>query len=538
MSNRYLLRIFLLLLLIPAVFLQGCFFPAPQATTQPEAEEPPVIEEPAIDVLPDVMPPITGQFSLRYDPNSSLNPIMTLNRDNILLSSLLYESLFVLNGSLDVAPLLADNWSSDDNVVFTFEIKPDIAMSDGSLLTADDVAYSLRQAMQRGRYVNRFRTVSSVAATGDLTVTVELYAPNSRFIRLLDVPIIKNGSIESRIPPGTGPFIFAGTEEMRLDGFPGHRDYNKLPISTIYLRACNDNELTELFDEGKLSFLWDDPADVFDIRLNRLHDRRFYDTTMLQFIGFNANHIALRNPDVRRAISVSIERQFIIDSLMSGQALAAPLALSPAFHLYDTDWEHRELPPLREMAELLVRAGLEDANYCSFLELLDGFGGYYEFTIDFIVNRENIYKVNAAHMITNSLRRNGLDVVVRELPWDRFISALQTGDFDMYYGEIMLGADFNLTPLLLPGGLNYGKTASTEYRPYLEDFLTARTDDEIRWAAGRLVDEVMINAPFAPILYKRHAVYTPIGAIFGIEPSQSGAFFSFSDWVINMYMLT
>jgi len=325
---------------------------------------------------------------------------------------------------------------------------------------------------------------------------------------------------------------------MRLDRSPDHRDYNRLPISTIYLRACGDSELTELFDDGKLSLLWDDPADVFDIRLNRLHDRRFYDTTMLQFIGFNANHIALRDPDVRRAIAVSIERQHIIDTVLSGHALAAPLALSPAFYLYDTDWERRDLPPLREMAELLVRAGLEDANDCSFLELSDGFGGYFEFTIDFIVNSENTYKVRAAHMITNTLRRNGLDVTVRELPWDRFMNALQTGNFDMYYGEMMLGADFNLTPLLLPGGLNYGKTASSDYRPYLEDFLTAREDEWISWAAKRLIDEIMFNAPFAPILYKRHAVYTPIGAIFGAEPSQSGVFHNFPDWTINLYMLT
>ena len=525
-------------MLIPAVFLQGCVFPAPQAPAQSEPEEPAAIEEPSPGSQPEVKPQTPGQFSLRYDPNSSLNPITTLNRDNIILTSLMYESLFVLNGSLNVEPLLCENWHSEDNVVFTFEVKPDVAMSDGSWLTAEDVAYSLKQAMLRGLYVNRFRTIASVAVVGDLTVSVELFAPNSRFIRLLDTPMIKNGSIESNIPPGTGPFVFAGAQEMRLDGFPEHRNYSMLPVSTIYLRACGDSDLTELFDNGKLSLLWDDPFDVFDIRLNRLHDQRYYDTSTLQYIGFNSNHIALRDPDVRRAIGVSIERQYIVDSIMSGHALAAPLALSPAFHLYDADWERRDLSPLREMAELLVRAGLEDFNDDSFLELSDGFGGYYEFSIDFIVNSENIHKVRAAHEITNTLRRNGLNVTVRELTWDRFTNALRTGDFDMYYGETMLGADFNLSPLLLPGNLNYGKTTSTEYRPFLDDFLTARADDEIRWAAKRLVDEIMINAPFAPILYKRHAVYTPIGAIFGAEPSQTGVFHSFADWTINLYMLT
>jgi len=392
--------------------------------------------------------------------------------------------------------------------------------------------------MLRGRFVNRFRTVARVAATGNMTVTVELFAPNSRFISLLDVPIIKNGSIENPVPHGTGPFVFAGSEEMRLDAFTRHRDFPDLPVSMIHLRSCGDNELTELFDEGRLSLLWDDPFDAFDIRLNRLHDQRYYDTTTLQFLGFNANHVALRNPDVRRAIGVAVDRQFIVDTIMSGHALAAPLALSPAFQWYDTSWEHRNLPPLREIAELLDRAGLYDFDDDSFLELSDGFGGYMRFSIDFIVNSENGYKVRAAHIITDALRRNGLNVTVRELPWDRYLSALQSGNFDMYFGEVMLGADFNLSTLLLPGGLNYGRTASSEYRPYIENFLMARSDEDIRWTAERLVNEINVNAPFAPILYKRHAIYTPIGAVFGADPSQSGAFHSFSDWTINLYMLT
>jgi len=107
----------------------------------------------------------------------------------------------------------------------------------------------------------------------------------------------------------------------------------------------------------------------------------------------------------------------------------------------------------------------------------------------------------------------------------------------MYYGETQLGADFDLSPLLLPGALNFGRTASTEYRPFLEDFLMARYDDEIRWAAHRLTDEIHVNAPFAPVLYKRHAIYSPIGAISGANPSQSSVFRNFTEWNINPFML-
>ena len=533
------LQVYIALLLV-VILLQSCTLPS-QPQQDPEAPE----ETPTMEDSPPAPPPVErphapGRFTLRYDPNSTLNPITALNRDNILISSLLYESLFVLDGALEAHPVLCESWSSPDNTIFTINIKPDVAMSDGSLLTAEDVAYTLKQAMLSGRYVNRLSVIADVAADDDLTVTIELYAPNNRFVCLLDFSIIKSGSIESPVPPGTGAYIFSDADIPRLDRFIEHRNYSRLPVSVIHLTTCADNDLTAAFDEGKLSLLWDDPGDAFDIRLNRLHEKRPYETTVLQFIGFNSNHTVLRDPDVRRAIGASIDRQYIIDNILPlpGQAVAAPLALSPAFHLYDKDWERSSLQPLEETAILLTRAGLEDFDNDSFLELSDGFGGYSKFTIDFIVNSENIHKVRAANKIAETLRQNGLDVTVRELTWDRFMSALQTGDFDMYYGETQLGADFDLSPLLLPGKLNYGKTASAENKPFIDNFLAARTDEQVRWYAWQLCEQVKIYAPFAPILYKRYFVYTPIGAISGVSPGQSNVFRNFTDWSINLAMLS
>jgi len=471
---------------------------------------------------------------------------------------------------------LVESWHSDDNVLFEFVIKSDIAMHDGSFLTAQDVAYSLRRASLTGRFVYRLTSIRSIDVVDELTVSIEINSPNSRFINLLDIPIIKNGSSGSRLPPGSGPFMFPpeapapeieepayeyedeyeGAYEdfyepeedeyedtLHLVAFTMHRNFANLPISTIFLRESTDTELTELFDTGALSLIWDDPGSAFDIRLNRLRETRYFETTAIQFIGFNTDHIALRNPDIRRAISVSIDRNYIVENIKPpGMTVASPLALSPVFPWYDPSWEYLQHPPLEEMLLLLQRAGLDIAQdyYVDnpFPGLRDGFGGATEFSIDFIVNIENTHKVAAAHQIAERLRRNGLNVIVRELPWERFVNALSTGSFDMFYGEIQLGADFDLSPLLLPGGtLGLSGTASSSYRPFIYDFLLARTEHEIQWASGRLMAEIRFNAPFAPILYKRHAIYTPVGAVIGAEPSQSAVFRNLNDWTINLMML-
>jgi len=506
--------------------------------TQTETEETPDPGSETQSPTPTAPQPVPGRFTLRYDPKSTLNPITALNRDNILISALLYESLFVLDGNLNVEPLLCESWETEDNVSFTFNIKPGIAMSDGSRLTADDVVYTLRQASLKGRFINRFGSVTGVSSDGELAVTVTLQSPNSRFIYLLDVPVIKSGSIDNRLPPGTGPYTFTDPDVMRLDRFTGYRDFRSLPLTTVYLLECGDDELTQLFDDGELSLLWDDPSDAFDIRLNRLDEKRYYNTTTIQFIGFNAREGVMRNPDVRRAVGCSIDRNYIVNEIMSGQAIPAPLPLPATFRHYDPKWEHRDLDPLTEMSLLLDRARMEDFDNDSYLEIADGLGGYADFSVDFIVNSENMHRARAANAIADNLRQFGFRISVRELPWESFINALQLGDFDMYYGEITLGADFDLSPLVLPGNLNFGGTASTTNKPFIDDFLASETDEEVQDAVSRLLDEIQRNAPFVPVLYKKYVIHTSMGAISGAEPGQSNVFRNFTDWKINLSMLS
>jgi len=545
MIKRY-TRIFVILILMMTILLQGCWLPPRPHTQQPvaEPESPEVVDPPAEDDPSLNEQPRPGRFTLRYDPEFSMNPLIALNRDNIMLTTLIYETLFVLDENLLATPLLCEDWSSEDFLIYTFEIMPDIEMHDGSFLTAEDVVYSLNQARnnQRSRYRNKLRSIESVTTEEELIVTITLNHPNARFIRLLDIPIIKNGSIESRVPPGTGPYIFVTPESMRLDRFTRYRHYQELPLSTIYLLECQDSDLTEFFDNGILSLLWDDPAGAVDIRINRLHESHLYNTTALQYLGFNANSSALRNPDVRRAIGCAIDRQYIVDNIMTvprpGQTVAAPVAISPVFDKYDPEWERRG-DPLFEMGLLIETAGLVDYFEDSFLAIPDGTGGFRPFTIDFIVNIENSHKVAASHMIAESLIEFGFNVSVRELQWSDFMADLQSGNFDMFYGETQLGADFDFSPLLLPGedNLNFGNTGNVAFRALIQSFLAADTPEEVSNAGDQLNLAITQTAPFIPILYKRYAIYSHMGAVTNAEPSQSGVFHNFHDWSIDLLML-
>jgi len=159
--------------------------------------------------------------------------------------------------------------------------------------------------------------------------------------------------------------------------------------------------------------------------------------------------------------------------------------------------------------------------------------------LDFIVNIENSQKVAAAHKIAESLIQFGFNVSVRELQWSDFVEALEDGNFDMYYGETQLGADFDFSPLLLPGeeNLDFGDTGNVAFRPLIQSFLAASTPEDISYTGEQLNLAITQLAPFIPILYKRYAVYSQMGAVAYAEPSQSGIFHNFQKWSIDLMKL-
>ena len=73
------------------------------------------------------------------------------------------------------------------------------------------------------------------------------------------------------------------------------------------------------------------------------------------------------------------------------------------------------------------------------------------------MNEENSFKRAIAGHLAESWTAGGLPVEIRALPWEEYTAALDAGDFDLYYGETRLTADWDLSGLLAPAGaLNYG----------------------------------------------------------------------------------
>ena len=149
-----------------------------------------------------------------------------------------------------------------------------------------------------------------------------------------------------------------------------------------------------------------------------------------------------------------------------------------------------------------------------------------------LVNEENGFKKAIADQLAESWSAGGVAVEVLALPWEEYAAALSAGDFDLYYGEARLPADWNLGSLLEPyGSLNYGHWSDPETSRLMAEYAGA----EDRTAAMRaLCARLRDQAPILPVCFKSVSVLTQANVVEGLTPTAAEPFYALGQCVIHL----
>lgn len=501
-------RVFLSLLL-PVLLLTGCWQEEP-------AEEindllPPVMEGPAEEAGPS----LPERFALPYMPGSSLDPITCADGMQQVVTSLICEGLFRLDGSLEPQLGLCISYTHDETASrYTFTLRPGVLFSDGMALTGRDVKASLDRARESERYRSRLSGISSISAKGD-TVTIALHRPNTGLPSLLDIPIVKSGTQNAAAPTGTGPYFYVEEETgaYLIANQSWWRGENQ-PVDRIALvEAPDPDAMLYRFSSHEVQLITADLTGTLAVSTTGSVDCLDAGTTLLQYVGCNTSREPLDSPSLRRALSAGIDRASIAGAFLSGHGTAAAFPVSPASSLYPADLEEAYSPD-----------GLSSALAA----------GVYvpERPLILLVNGENGFKRAIADRLAELWTQGGVTVEVRVLPWEEYASALAAGDFDLYYGEARLSADWDLSSLLEPGGaLNYGHWSNPETSRLLAEFAGA---DDREDAMRALCVHLRNQAPFLPVCFKSTSVLTQAGVAEGMSPTAAEPFYDLGKWIVHL----
>lgn len=462
--------------------------------------------------------PLTA-LTLPYVSGETLDPVTATDTVQQTVGALLYEGLFALDQQFQPQPVLADSWEYDSQrLVWTIRIRADALFSDGSAVTAQDVAATLERARTSARYAQRLEDVTGVAARNG-AVMIWLSRPLSTLPCRLDIPVVKSGTESRAVPVGSGPYVFAQDDGgAYLTASTLWWQDAAVPLTEIRLQHCKDRDSAlYAFSSREIQLLVLDLTASDGTGVSGSGDYTEIPTPVMQFIGMNTRRTALEDPALRRALSAGIDRATLVSSCLLGQGTAAQLPASPAYAGYDTALE---TPYDTAAYNRLLNAALgEQAEDETPL------------TLTLLVNEESSFKVSAAQEIAMYLNTARLTVTVEAVPWDTFLTRLESGDFDLYYGECRLTADWDLTALLsTEGSLNYGGWSDETTDRLLQAYRSNGADANLVALWQQLLD----TAPFAPICFKSVSVVTTEGVVQGLSPTETAPLSPLGGWSVRL----
>ena len=365
----------------------------------------------------------TAVLALGAEP-TGLNPLT--DRDiagNII--PLLFSGLTRVDEQLAVAPDLAESWEvSGDGLQWTFHLRKGVLFHDGVELTAKDVVYTIRSFSDprvSPRLSQLFGAVQSVEAVSTYDARVSLRSPYAPILNLLTVEVLPAHLLEtggvsmeafSKSPVGTGPFRLQEWKagEIVLVADPKHfagRPYLDSVVFRLY--ADRKKAWAELM-QAKVDLVPDLEAEDYAVIRN---DDRFQVASDLDFfyytLLFNMEDPLLREPAVREAIDLAVDRGDIISGTLGGFAQETTGPFVPGTWAYDPSLAVVPYEPEKSRT-LLSSAGWVDG---------DGDGvrekGGRPLELDLIVDKGDTLKVGVAQRIKWQLYGVGMKVNVEFL---------------------------------------------------------------------------------------------------------------------------
>jgi oligopeptide transport system substrate-binding protein len=307
----------------------------------------------------------------RNEP-ADLDPARITLPDEFAIVRALLEGLLIPGATPGADPLpgaAARYAVSVDGLAYTFHLRPDARWSDGSPLTAADFVASFRRALTPATAAPKANVFFGVTgarafAAGGLadfaavgirspdthTLVVTLEQPNPRFPHYVasgpwlpvHLPTVEQHGRKWTAPEhfvGNGPFVLAewrAQQHLVLRRNPRWHSAASVRLAELHFVRLDSGDTEErAYRAGQIEVTMGVPQTKIDVyareRPADLHRVPMLET---RYLSFNTRRPPLDNPAFRRALSLALDRQRIVDRVTrGGQPVAAtfvPPALSAA----------------------------------------------------------------------------------------------------------------------------------------------------------------------------------------------------------------
>lgn len=302
-----------------------------------------------------------GTLRVYSNEPAFLVPTAANDQPSILVIRQLYRGL--VDYDADGSPVndLAESIESEDNQTWTITIKEGHTFTNGEPVDADafirswnytaDGDNAQNNAYFQSRIVGFEESqegadeLSGVTKVDDYTIEVELNEPFVGLPAILGYsgyfPVaqecLDNFEACNETPIGNGPYMIEGSWEhdvgitlVRNEDYAGDELAN--PDSIEYVIFADVQGAYAAFQANELDVMYFTPPERYEEILSTYADRVYDEpSNSFTYVGLPQYLEQFQNADIRRALSMAIDRQSIIDAIFFGARTPATSVVYPGF---------------------------------------------------------------------------------------------------------------------------------------------------------------------------------------------------------------
>lgn len=265
-------------------------------------------------------------------------------------------------------PSLASEWTTTDDLTWTFTIRDDVTFSDGTPLTAADVKASIERVVAlEGPLAPLWATLATVEAPDPTTLVVTTSEPFGGMLTNMSLLYVTPAAQTANdgfflAPIGSGPFTVAAFEpgeSLTLAARPDHWGGAPTIGSLVFKQIPEVSSRVTALTTGEIDFTWGLPPD----QVPQLEGQDGITVTTAPslahyFQWFNSSRKPFDDPKVRQAMWHAIDAQTIVDALFPGMGTLAQAPIQPPVFGFAANTPYSYDPELAK--QLLAEAGYPD----------------------------------------------------------------------------------------------------------------------------------------------------------------------------------
>ncbi len=336
-------------------------------------------------------------------------------------------------------PELAASWEfSEDLTSITYYLRTGVIWWDGEPVTAEDVYFTyekMRDPKTNYPDIARLRFIENVEIVGPYAIKFtfnKIYADLLTDSDIMAVPkhIYEKEGVEFgyKTIVGNGPYKIAKWEPGAGLVLTYNDAYfrGRPPLDEIYIKYYADiNMMLDDFEAGDLDLVFNiTPVRAKELGANQNIEVDTKPGNTFTYIGWNFNNPHLKNKEIRKALTMAINTERILNEVFAGMGTISKGPLPPS------SWGYNEgIEPIKynlpEAKKILEKLGFEDRNRNKIYDM-----DRKDFTLNIITNVENAERVKILELIAQDLKALGVRVNARNLDTRSFIEAVVTRNFD------------------------------------------------------------------------------------------------------------